>query len=212
MLTAGYTDRLNALLTPAGWTRRYTVIPAQTLSGPRTKDRSQSARYLRTHDLWTWFTLSHRGGVADNDNAGTAAEAQAFNAPAPAWARPLSVLLHRNMGDLDERKRPKNIPRLLGWATPQGWREGLRPARKRKRVVQPKPARGERCNAEDANALVRQILEMAEPLGWRLYRGLLRTGQESGIRTRFGRECSAQGIGANAVSGTRPAAPGGCFE
>ncbi len=24
--------------------------------------------------------------------------------------------------DLDDRKRPKNIPRLFGWATPQGWR------------------------------------------------------------------------------------------
>jgi len=52
-----YTDRLNALLTPAGWTR------VRTLSEPGQKDRSQGARYLRTHDLWTWFAFSDRGGV-----------------------------------------------------------------------------------------------------------------------------------------------------
>jgi hypothetical protein len=41
----------------------------------------------------------------------------------------------------------------------------------------PKPAPdGRDVTAEDEGALVGQILEMAEPLGWRLYRGLLRTG------------------------------------
>src|ERR1700681_3043491 len=29
--------------------------------------------------------------------------------------------------DLDERKRPKTIPKLADWATPEGWRRGLRP-------------------------------------------------------------------------------------
>lgn len=29
--------------------------------------------------------------------------------------------------DLDERKRPKNVPQLFDWATPAGWRAGLRP-------------------------------------------------------------------------------------
>src|SRR5208282_2625191 len=41
----------------------------------------------------------------------------------------------------------------------------------------PNPAQqGRGVSAEDANAFVRQIEAMAEPLGWRLYRGLLRTG------------------------------------
>src|SRR5208283_3952461 len=35
---------------------------------------------------------------------------------------------------------------------------------------------GQDVSAEDATALVRQIEAMAEPLGWRLYRGLLKTG------------------------------------
>src|ERR1700730_15148847 len=29
--------------------------------------------------------------------------------------------------DLDGRKRPKSVPRLDGWATPEGWKQGLRP-------------------------------------------------------------------------------------
>jgi hypothetical protein len=54
----------------------------------------------------------------------------------------------------------------------------LRPGHEAKSASSnPKPAPDVRdVSAEDANALVRQILQMAEPLGWRLYRGLLRTG------------------------------------
>jgi SpoVK/Ycf46/Vps4 family AAA+-type ATPase len=80
--------------------------------------------------------------------------------------------------DLDDRKRPKNIPRLFGWATPQGWREGLRPGQEEKSTSStPKLApQGQNVSTENANALVRQIEAMAEPLGWRLYRGLLKTG------------------------------------
>jgi len=29
--------------------------------------------------------------------------------------------------DLDERKRPKTSLKLFGWATPEGWHQGLRP-------------------------------------------------------------------------------------
>jgi hypothetical protein len=116
---------------------------------------------------------------ADNDNAGTAAEAQAFKRACSCFG--LGRYLYYFTGawvDLDERKRPKNTPRLFGWATPQGWREGLRPGQETKSASSnPKPAPdGRDVSTEDANALVRQIREMAEPLGWRLYRGILRTG------------------------------------
>jgi hypothetical protein len=116
---------------------------------------------------------------ADNDNAGTAAEAQAFKRACSCFG--LGRYLYHFTGvwvDLDERKRPKNIPRLFGWATPQGWREGLRPGQEAKSASSnPKPAPDVRdVVGEDASTLVRQVSEMSEPLGWRLYRGLLRTG------------------------------------
>ena len=83
--------------------------------------------------------------------------------------------------DLDERKRPKEIPRIFGWATPQGWREGMRPGQDvhstssgtssdPRRVLQEQKA-----STEDANAIVGQIEAMAERLGKRLYRGILKT-------------------------------------
>src|SRR5205823_13629420 len=65
---------------------------------------------------------------ADNSNAGTAAEAQSFKRAATCFG--LGRYLYYFTGtwvDLDERKRPKAVPQLAGWARPEGWREGLRP-------------------------------------------------------------------------------------
>jgi hypothetical protein len=86
--------------------------------------------------------------------------------------------------DLDKRKRPKRTPRLFGWATPQGWRQGLRPGQE----ASPKTANprsnadhcgnaaqtGRGANVEGTNALGCQIEAMAAPLGRRLYRGILK--------------------------------------
>jgi len=117
--------------------------------------------------------------IDELDKVDHAFEAQAFKRACSCFG--LGRYLYYFTGtwvDLDERKRPKNIPRLFGWATPQGWREGLRPGQEAKSALSnPKPAPdGRHVSDEDANALVDQIEEMAEPLGWRLYRGLLRTG------------------------------------
>src|SRR5271157_4702003 len=173
-------NRLNALFTPAGWTRRYIIHTSANFE--RSKDQKIVAKVLVTCELTIFGLGSHSATGeewADDDNAGTSAEAQSFKRACSCFG--LGRYLYHFTGtwvDLDERKRPKNIPRLFGWATPQGWREGLRPGQEAKSASpDPKPAPdGRDVGAEDANALVRQILEMAEPLGWRLYRGLLRTG------------------------------------
>jgi transposase InsO family protein len=84
---------------------------------------------VRIDDLRLGLALSHREEWADNDNAGTAAEAQAFKRACSCFG--LGRYLYYFSGtwvDLDERKRPKSVPRLVGWATPQGWRKGLRPS------------------------------------------------------------------------------------
>src|SRR6266567_6710065 len=179
-----YTDRLNDLFTPSGWTRDYNVQTVQNFERKErgATERTITAKIVVTSKVTIYGLGTHTGlgeEWAENDNAGTAAEAQAFKRACSCFG--LGRYLYHFTGtwvDLDERKRPKNIPRLFGWATPQGWREGLRPGQEAKSASpNPKPAPDAReVSAEDANALVRQILEMAEPLGWRLYRGLLRTG------------------------------------
>ena len=175
-----YTDRLNGMFSPAGWTRKYAVHTSANFE--RTKDQKIVAKVLVTCELTIFGLGSHSATGeewADNDNALTAAEAQSFKRSCSCFG--LGRYLYHFSGvwvDLDERKRPKNIPRLFGWATPQGWREGLRPGQEAKgSLSNPKhtPQRQD-VSAEDANALVRQIEAMAEPLGWRLYRGLLKTG------------------------------------
>ncbi len=123
--------------------------------------------------------------IDELDKVDHAFEAQAFKRACTCFG--LGRYLYYFTGlwvDLDERKRPKNIPRLFGWATPQGWREGLRPGQEAKTTLSnPVPSgiadprstpQGRDVSAEDANALVRQIEAMAEPLGRRLYRGLLK--------------------------------------
>ena len=175
-----YTDRLNAMFSPAGWTRKYAVHTSANFE--RTKDQKIVAKVLVTCELTIFGVGAHSATGeewADNDHALTSAEAQSFKRSCSCFG--LGRYLYHFTGawvDLDERKRPKNIPRLFGWATPQGWREGLRPGQAAESTSSnPKlPPQEREVSAEDASVLVLQIDAMAEPLGWRLYRGLLKTG------------------------------------
>src|SRR5215472_3520626 len=59
---------------------------------------------------------------------GTSAEAQAFKRACSCFG--LSRYLYCFDGvwvDLDERKQPKSMPPLPGWATPAGWAQGRGP-------------------------------------------------------------------------------------
>lgn len=174
-----YTDRLNAMFSPAGWTRKYAVNTSANFE--RGKDQKLVAKVLVTCELTIFGLGSHSATgeeFADNDNALTAAEAQAFKRSCCCFG--LGRYLYYFTGvwvDLDDRKRPKNVPHLFNWATPQGWRQGLRPGQEVKGTSSNSKVTSQGCNgsAEEANALVRQIDAMAEPLGRRLYRGLLKT-------------------------------------
>ena len=170
-----YTDRLNAIFTPAGWTRKYAVHTSANFE--RAKDKKIVAKVLVTCEL-TIFGLGAHSATgeewADNDNAGTAAEAQAFKRACSCFG--LGRYLYYFTGawvDLDERKRPKSVPKLFGWATPQGWRQGLRPGQVAESAVSDLPSNG--VSSEQASKVVREIEAMADALGKRLYRGVLKT-------------------------------------
>ena len=182
-----YTDRLNALFTPAGWTRRYTIHTSANFE--RSKDEKLVAKVLVTCDLTIFGLGSHSATGeewADDDNAGTAAEAQAFKRACSCFG--LGRYLYYFTGtwvDLDDRKRPKTVPPLAGWATPEGWLEGLRPRREDNSTLSNRTPVGgggtddSRHNSNAANAetgaLIREIEQMEPVVGKRMYRGLLKT-------------------------------------
>jgi hypothetical protein len=182
-----YTDRLNALLTPAGWTRRYIIHTSANFE--RSKDQKIVAKVLVTCELTIFGVGSHSATGeewADDDNAGTSAEAQAFKRACSCFG--LGRYFYHFTGtwvDLDDRKRPKTVPKLAGWATPDGWGRGLRPSTNGD-PKSPEPAtpanggighvphNGNGASAQSCS-LVHDIEQMEQTLGKRMYRGLLKT-------------------------------------
>ncbi len=179
-----YTDRLNALFTPAGWTRRYTIHTSANFE--RSKDQKIAAKVLVTCELTIFGLGSHSATGeewADDDNAGTAAEAQSFKRACACFG--LGRYLYYFTGtwvDLDDRKRPKSVPQLAGWATPAGWREGLRPKSVAAATSSGPPPAGNGSNGRpsgsasaDRGHLFREIEQMERVVGKRMYRGLLKS-------------------------------------
>jgi hypothetical protein len=173
-----YTDRLNEIFTPAGWTRRYNVTTSGTFE--RAEDKKSVAKVFVTCDLTIHGMGSHSATGeewTDNDNAGTSAEAQAFKRACACFGLGRYLYYFDQVWvDLDERERLKETPVLFAWATPEGWREGLRPnqrleiapkkarvptTEKRNRFRSKQPVSGKSAQ------LIQQIEGMAEPLGRR---------------------------------------------
>lgn len=176
-----YTDRLNALFSPAGWTRKYTVHTSANFQ--RAKDQRTIAKVFVTCDLTIFGVGSHSATGeewTDDENAGTAAEAQAFKRSCACFG--LGRYLYHFTGtwvDLDDRKRPRTIPKLAGWATPEGWRQGLRPDQAT-HSQSSMPKRNNQTHQSGRTQgtereLVQRIEGMSELLGKGLYRGLLKT-------------------------------------
>src|ERR1051326_477437 len=119
-----YTDRLNALFTFRGWTREYTV---QVIQNFERKERGNgdgiiSGKIVVTCRVTIDGIGSHSGlgeEWADNENAGTSAEAQAFKRACSCFGLGRYLYdLGGNWVDLDERKQPLSRPRLPDWALP----------------------------------------------------------------------------------------------
>lgn len=175
-----YTDRLNSLFSPAGWTRKYMVHTSANFE--RSKDQKTVAKVFVTCELLIFGLGLHSAtgeGWADDENAGTSAEAQAFKRTCSCFG--LGRYLYYFSGawvDVDERKRPKTVPALPAWATPEGWRQGLRPQQRGDSPIRDpllanaKP--GSDRGPAEASSLILQIEALAEPLGKRMYRGLLK--------------------------------------
>jgi hypothetical protein len=127
-----YTDRLNALFTPQGWTREYRVETMGNITRMKKGESIVSGKVLVTCTVTVLGVGSHSGTGeewADDENCMTSADAQAFK-------RACSCLgLGRYFYDfpaiwidLDENRQPARAPALSAWALPENWRKGMRPS------------------------------------------------------------------------------------
>jgi hypothetical protein len=120
-----YTDRLNALFTVRGWTREYAVQVIQNFERrDGGKDETTiSGKIVVTCKLTIDGIGTHCGlgeEWADNENAGTSAEAQAFKRACSCFGLGRYLYdLGGNWVDLDDRRQPLSKPRLPDWALPK---------------------------------------------------------------------------------------------
>ena len=177
-----YSDRLNDLFTPAGWSRKYTV---QTSAPVQRAKRGPAAKILVTCEV-TIACIGTNSGTgeewSDKENALTAAEAQAFKRSLSLFG--LGRYLYDVNGEwveLDRHGLPTKIPKLPRWATPNGWLAGLRPKPRRNRQALVR-AHGHTSNSSsvthenrgDREHLLAVIGTMESKIGKRFYRGLLK--------------------------------------
>lgn len=177
-----YSDRLNDVFTPAGWSRKYTV---QASAPVERSKRGPAAKILVTCEV-TIASIGTNSGTgeqwSDRENALTAAEAQAFKRSLSCFG--LGRYLYDIDGEwveLDHNHLPRKIPRLPRWATPNGWLAGLRPKPRRNRHALIR-ANGHSSNEDAQNgkshgnreSLIAAIEGMENKVGRRMYRGLLK--------------------------------------
>src|SRR2546427_5497650 len=150
---------------------RANTISITSANFERSADQKIVAKVLVTCELTIFGLGSHSATGeewADNSNAGTAAEAQSFKRAATCFG--LGRYLYYFTGtwvDLDDRKRPKSVPQLAGWATPAGWLQGLLPSCAGDQKPSERPAVGNGGNGQHnggASALRDSILREIEQM------------------------------------------------
>jgi hypothetical protein len=175
-----YEDRLNLLVSPFGWTATY-----ETTTTPR---KIVCTGLLTIHGLGAHSAMGEEW--ASTDNAATSAQAQAFKRSCACFG--LGRYLYHFGGvwlDIDGKGRPLSIPTLPGWATPDGWRRGLRADRSGASSPAEASSREGGRTDQDAHSavvtnnpkvvtntgknVVRELRAMEKVLGKALYHGVL---------------------------------------
>ena len=181
-----YTDRLNDLFTPLGWTRDYNV---QTVQNFERKERGATERTITAKIVVTCRVTIYGFGAhtglgeewADNDNAGTAAEAQGFKRACSCFG--LGRYLYDLEGqwvDLDEKKRPLETPRLPDWALPKRQQLGGRSSANGKHQANGQQQTGTNGAARNGRGglyrdeLLGQVRVLCGTVGFSLAKGVLR--------------------------------------
>ena len=130
--TRAYTDRLNSLFTPQGWTREYKVETMTNITRVKKGESILSGKVLVTCTVTIVAIGSHSGTGeewADDDNGMTSADAQAFKRACSCFGLGRYFYdFNAIWVDLDQNRQPMRTPLLFAWALPENWRKGMRPS------------------------------------------------------------------------------------
>jgi len=127
-----YTERLNALVRPQGWTRTYETVTMNNITRTKRNAEIVTGKILVTCKVTIDGLGTHSGTGeewADEDNAMTSAEAQAFKRACSCFG--LGHYFYdfdAPWVDIDDKSRPKKSPALAPWMVPENWRKGQRPS------------------------------------------------------------------------------------
>jgi len=129
-----YTDRLNALVSPQGWTRSYETVTMNNITRTKRNAEIVTGKILVTCKVTIDGLGTHAGTGeewADEDNAMTSAEAQAFKRACSCFGLGRYFYdFDAPWVDIDDKGRPKMSPALVPWMIPDNWRMGQRPSGK----------------------------------------------------------------------------------
>ena len=118
-----YTDRLNQIFTASGWTREYAVHTVSPITRMKKDKPIQTGKVLVTCIVSISGVGTHSGSGeewADDENAMTSAEAQAFKRACSCFGLGRYFYNFAEMWvDIDEYKHPREMPALPSWALPE---------------------------------------------------------------------------------------------
>lgn len=171
-----YTDRLNNLFTPSGWTREYTISTVPSLTRVDRGKVVVTSKVLVATAVTITRLGSHTGTGeewADKENAVTAADAQAFKRACSCFG--LGRYLYRfeeSWVHLNQRGEPVAIPVLPAWALPPGV------------TVQPTNSQAVDVRGPVDHKLTAEIENFRSTLGESIYAEILRrSGHSANART-----------------------------
>jgi hypothetical protein len=171
-----YTDRLNEVLTASGWTRQYTVHTISPVTRLKKDKTIQTGKVLVTCTVTIAGIGSHSGSGeewADDENAMTSAEAQAFKRACSCFGLGRYFYSFAEMWvDLNENKHPKNVPSLPAWALPKSRASAPQPNASGKPDQQPRSSSAVAKGPLDASVTTK-IEGHRQELGLALYQSIL---------------------------------------
>jgi hypothetical protein len=124
-----YTDRLNQIFTASGWTRQYTVHTVSPITRVKKDKEIQTGKVMVTCVVSITGFGSHAGSGeewADDENAMTSAEAQAFKRACSCFGLGRYFYDFGEMWvEVNEYKQPRELPNLPSWALPAAERKSV---------------------------------------------------------------------------------------